>query len=257
MRRADRLFEIIQVLRQATNPMSGDAIAAALETSRRTIYRDIATLIAQRLPIRGEAGVGYVLEKGFDLPPLMLTSNEVEAVTLGAQWVIAHADAELARAATAVLAKLAVIAPDDLRPLFDDPVLGTPPARTPHADPAIDVARLREWSRIGRKIRIGYRDEQGATSERIVWPLMVGYVATVRTVMAWCEMRRDFRIFRTDRMASVEFLNEKYPEHSIVLRRRWLNAMAKARHAEDATSERKDPPHGRYRGTARIANPGV
>lgn len=245
MRRADRLFEIIQVLRQATKPMSGDAIAAALETSRRTIYRDIATLIAQRVPIRGEAGVGYVLEKGFDLPPLMLTPSEVEAVTLGAQWVIAHADADLARAGMSVLAKLAAIVPDDLRPLFDDPALGTPPSRTPHSDTGVDVARLRDWSRTGRKIRIEYRDEQGATSERIVWPFMVGYVATVRTVMAWCEMRRDFRIFRTDRMISVEFLDDKYPEHSIVLRRRWLNTMAEARRTEGAVPEPKELPNGR------------
>jgi biotin operon repressor len=92
MRRADRLFDIIQVLRQASGPMTGDAIAEALETSRRTIYRDIATLISQRVPIRGEPGVGYILERGFDLPPLMLTVDEVEAATLGAQWVVAHAD---------------------------------------------------------------------------------------------------------------------------------------------------------------------
>ncbi|WP_226634149.1 helix-turn-helix transcriptional regulator [Novosphingobium profundi] len=233
MRRADRLFEIIQVLRQASRPLSGDAIAAALETSRRTIYRDIATLIAQRVPIRGEPGVGYVLEKGFDLPPLMLTSNEVEAVTLGAQWVIAHADTDLARGAMAVLAKLAAIVPDDLRPLFDDPAVGTPPPREQLTDATVDVARLREWSRRGQKIRIDYRDENGAVSERIAWPFMVGYVVTIRSVMAWCEMRQDFRIFRTDRIMAIDFLDEKYPEHAVVLRRRWLTAMADAQRASE------------------------
>src|SRR5207237_4046103 len=86
MRRADRLFQIIQVLRRTRKPMTADAIAAELETSKRTIYRDIATLIGQRVPIRGEAGMGYILEKGFDLPPLMLTPDEIEAAVLGAQW---------------------------------------------------------------------------------------------------------------------------------------------------------------------------
>src|ERR1700754_5178352 len=91
MRRADRLFQIIQVFRRTRKPLTADAIAAELETSKRTIYRDIATLIGQRVPIRGEAGMGYILEKGFDLPPLMLTPDEIEAAVLGAQWVASHA----------------------------------------------------------------------------------------------------------------------------------------------------------------------
>ena len=99
MRRADRLFQIIQVLRRTRKPLTADAIAAELETSKRTIYRDIATLIGQRVPIRGEAGMGYILEKGFDLPPLMLTPDEIEAAVLGAQWVAGHADPVLSRAA--------------------------------------------------------------------------------------------------------------------------------------------------------------
>ncbi len=98
MRRADRLFQIIQVLRRTRKPLTADAIAAELETSKRTIYRDITTLIEQRVPIRGEAGMGYILEKGFDLPPLMLTPDEIEACVLGAQWVVGHADPALARA---------------------------------------------------------------------------------------------------------------------------------------------------------------
>ncbi|WP_367269398.1 helix-turn-helix transcriptional regulator [uncultured Brevundimonas sp.] len=99
MRRADRLFEIVQVLRRASKPLTADTIAKELETSRWTIYRDMAALVAQRIPIRSEAGVGYILERGFDLPPLMLTTDEIEAVTLGAQLVIANAEPALARAA--------------------------------------------------------------------------------------------------------------------------------------------------------------
>src|SRR3974377_1254955 len=101
MRRADRLFQIIKVLRRNRSPLTADAIAVELETSKRTIYRDIATLIGQRIPIRGEAGMGYILEKGFDLPPLMLTPDEIEAAVLGAQWVVGNADPGLGRPARA------------------------------------------------------------------------------------------------------------------------------------------------------------
>lgn len=226
MRRADRLFGIIQVLRRTTGPVTGDALAAALETSRRTVYRDIATLIGQRVPIRGEAGVGYVLEKGYDLPPLMLTSDEVEAVTLGAQWVVTHADAGLARAGLAVLAKLAAVVPEELQLLFDDPALGTPAPRRRQHDVGIDIGRLREWSRRGRKVRIACRDERGAYSERTVWPFMVGYVGATRALMAWCEKRVGFRSFLTERIASADFLEERYADRPAVLRRRWLAAQA-------------------------------
>lgn len=169
----------------------------------------------------GGAGVGYVLERGFDLPPLMLTKDEAEAVALGAQWVVANADPGLARAALGVLGKIAAIVPEDLRPIVDDPAVGTPPARRPQDD-HIDVARLRIWCREGRKLDIGYVDETGAVSERTIRPFMVGYVSTVRALMAWCETRQDFRVFRTDRLTTVVFHDERYPERSVTLRRRWL-----------------------------------
>lgn len=222
MRRADRLFEIIQVLRRASRPMTAEAIAAELETGKRTIYRDIAALMARRVPIRGEAGVGYVLEPGFDLPPLMLTTDEVEAITLGAQWVIARADAGLARAASNVLAKVSAIVPEELRPFMDDPAVGTPDPRTATGETGIDVGRLREWGRRGRKIEIDYGDDGGVATKRVVWPFMVGYLASVTVLMAWCELRGDFRIFRTDRISEIRYLDFSYPEHSVVLRWRWL-----------------------------------
>src|ERR1700737_1997304 len=106
MRRADRLFQIIQILRRIGRPMTAEAIAAELETSKRSVYRDIAALIGQRVPIRGEAGVGYVLDGGLDLPPLMLTPDEIEAAVLGAQWVAGRGDMVLARAARDLIAKI-------------------------------------------------------------------------------------------------------------------------------------------------------
>src|SRR6266516_6576211 len=142
MRRADRLFQIIQVLRRTGKPLTADAIAAELETSKRTIYRDIATLIEQRVPIRGEAGMGYILEKGFDLPPLMLTPDEIEAAVLGAQWVAGHADTALSRAAHDLIAKIGAVVPERLRPYVLEPITETPPARNLAAD-GLDMARVR------------------------------------------------------------------------------------------------------------------
>lgn len=220
MRRADRLFEILQVLRRASGPITADAIAAELETSKRTIYRDIAALMNRRVPIRGEAGVGYVLERGFDLPPLMLTADELEAVLLGAQWVVAHTDPGLARAARDVVAKIAAIAPDALRRIVDDPTVGTLPSQ--RADTDLDVSRLRQWSRLGRKLTLDYVDGHGQTSARTVWPFFVGYTSATRILAAWCELRGDFRIFRLDRIGAVRFSDERYPERAAVLRRRWL-----------------------------------
>ena len=101
MRRADRLFQIVQLLRRSSQPVTAESIAVELETSKRSVYRDIAALMGQRVPIRGEAGIGYVLDSGFDMPPLMLTSDEVEAAVLGAQWVAGRGDPALARAARA------------------------------------------------------------------------------------------------------------------------------------------------------------
>jgi predicted DNA-binding transcriptional regulator YafY len=216
------LFEIIQVLRRASRPLTADEIAAELETSRWTIYRDIAALVSQRVPIHGEAGVGYVLRRGFDLPPLMLTSDEVEAVVLGSQWVIANADAELAKAALDVLAKVTAIVPAPLQPAIDHPAVSAAPWRRESGDQKVDLAKLRTWSREGRKLAIRYVDADGATSERTVWPFLVGYDDTTRALMAWCELRRDFRVFLTHRLLSVTYLDQTYPEPRASLRRRWL-----------------------------------
>ncbi|MBV9814311.1 MAG: HTH domain-containing protein, partial [Alphaproteobacteria bacterium] len=111
MRPADRLFQIIQILRRTPKPITAEALADELGTSKRTVYRDIADLIGQRVPIRGEAGIGYVLQPGLDLPPLMLTQEEIEAAVLGAQWVARHSDAELARAAQDLIAKIGAVVP--------------------------------------------------------------------------------------------------------------------------------------------------
>ena len=164
MRRADRLFRIIQILRRRRRPVTAAAIADELETSLRTVYRDIAELLAQRIPIRGEAGIGYVLESGFDMPPLMLTPAEVEAAMLGAQWVMGRGDAELTRAATDLIAKLGSVVPEPLRPLIVDPTLTTV-SWTPQKADRIDMIGLRAAIHAQTKVRLRYRDEFGEETE--------------------------------------------------------------------------------------------
>ena len=232
MRRADRLFQIIQVLRRTRKPMTADAIAAELETSKRTIYRDIATLIGQRVPIRGEAGMGYILEKGFDLPPLMLTPDEIEAAVLGAQLVQNRGDPSLARAAQDLIAKIGAAVPERLRPFVLEPTVGSPSWRKLPPD-AIDMVALRAQIRSGRKIALTYRDELARETTRKIWPVTIGYHDTVRMVAAWCEMRRDFRHFRTDRVVAAEFLDERYPDRPAILRAKWRKTLMHEKRATD------------------------
>jgi predicted DNA-binding transcriptional regulator YafY len=220
MRPADRLFQIIQILRRTSKPVTAAGLASELGVSKRTVYRDIADLIGQRVPIRGEAGVGYALQPGLDLPPLMLTQGEIEAAVLGAQWVARHSDAELARAAQDLIAKIGVVVPEQLRPFVLEPVTEMPPARGLASD-GLDMARVRAQIHAGRKITLRYRDEQGRESERTVWPVTVGYMETVRHLIAWCELRQDFRSFRTDRVIAAGFLDERYPERPAALRAKW------------------------------------
>jgi predicted DNA-binding transcriptional regulator YafY len=224
MRRADRLFQIIQILRRHSRPVIADAIAEELEVSKRTVYRDIADLMAQHVPIRGEAGMGYVLESDFDMPPLMLTPDEIEAAVLGAQWVADRGDPVLANAARDLISKISSTVPQRLRPFITEPTIGAPRNNIGAAD-GLDLAKTRLWIRDGQKIRIGYKDKVGEVSERTIWPVIIGYADTVRLLAAWCEMREDFRHFRTDRIASADFLQERFDGRPRDLMARWKRHM--------------------------------
>jgi predicted DNA-binding transcriptional regulator YafY len=223
MRRADRLFQMIEVLRRSRRPVTAAAIAAELEISVRTVYRDVADLLGQRVPIRGEAGLGYVLEAGFDLPPLMLTPDEIEAAVLGAQWVSRQADAELALAANSLLAKIGAILPERLQPYLLEPVTVMPPRCERIRD--IDLPALRRHIRKGGKILLEYRDEQERASERVVWPVAIAYLDMVRLLAGWCELRQDFRHFRTDRIVAMTLLEQRYPARPAVLRAQWRKSL--------------------------------
>lgn len=233
MRRAERLFQIIQILRRARGPITADAIAVELETSKRSVYRDIAALMGQRAPIRGEAGLGYVLEDGYDMPPLMLTPDEIEAAVLGAQWVAGRGDPALARAAEDLIAKIASAVPETLRPHVLEPAGRAFNSWNVQAD-SIDMGQVRTSIRTGCKIVLDYRDEQGRPTQRTIWPVTVGYMETVRLLIAWCELRKDFRTFRTDRVAGAEFLNERFPERPAVLRTKWRKYMEIERRRREA-----------------------
>ena len=250
MRRADRLFQVIQILRRSKRPVTAAALAAELETSKRSVYRDIAALIGQRVPIRGEAGLGYVLEKGFDLPPLMLTSDEVEAAVLGAQWVAGHGDAVLARAARDLIAKIAVTVPDNLQPLIVDAAARTPPGWKIPPD-GLDVAQARAWIRSGRKVALRYHDGEDRTTDRMIWPVAIGYHDAARMLIGWCELRKDFRSFRIDRVLSASFLDERYPARHSALRAKWLASLPREE-AGEAPLVRPRKPNAEYRRRPRL-----
>ncbi len=241
MRRADRLFRIIQILRRKRRPTTAAEIAGELEISLRTVYRDIAQLMAERVPIRGEAGMGYVLEGGFDMPPLMLTPDEIEAAMLGAQWVMGRADAVLARAAGDLIAKIGVVIPEHLRPLLMDPALTATDRRAMPED-AIDMARVRAAIRTQGKIALVYRDVNQAETRRIIWPIAVSYWDAVRLIVGWCELRQGFRHFRTDRVLGADFLEQRYPTPRARLRAQWKKEMDAPCETDKGGSERRNAP---------------
>jgi predicted DNA-binding transcriptional regulator YafY len=225
MRRADRLFDIVQILRAATRPVTAGELAARLEVTVRTIYRDVAALQAGRLPIEGAAGVGYVLRRGFDLPPLMFTPDELDAISIGGRLVRRLRDSGLQRAADSVLAKVAGVLPESLRAGIAEPLffVSEGSAVVPEG---ITLTELRLAIRDHRKIRIGYVDAVGVRTERTVWPLAMAYYVDVTLLGGWCELRGDLRSFRVDRIAASAVLDEGIPESARRLLGRWLAQQA-------------------------------
>lgn len=227
MRRGDRLFEIIEILRRARDPISGQSIGEELGVTKRTIYRDIAALMAQGVPIEGEAGVGYILESGFYMPPLMLTSDEIEAAVLGAQWVRTRGEPEMALAAEKLLTKIEAVSPPRFQTSFVEPATSVAPVET--QPEVLSAARIRQAIRARVKIAVTYRDGSDAETERILWPILLGYRDAGRIIAAWCELRQGFRYFRTERIISGEVLDAKIPRRMDLLRSEWSVAMAAER----------------------------
>lgn len=210
MRRADRLLQIVQALRRQRGPVTAQALADELEVSRRTIYRDVLALQASRVPIEGEAGVGYVLRPGYDLPPLMFTVEEIEAIVLGARLACDRGDADLARAADDVLAKVAAVLPPPLAAALERSALLVPSRAADEAAFGPYLTVLRRGVRERTRLRIGYVDAAGAVTDRVVWPLALLYYSDVTLLGAWCELRQGYRFFRTDRIEGLQTTGKRF-----------------------------------------------
>jgi predicted DNA-binding transcriptional regulator YafY len=211
MRRADRLFMIVERLRPG-RLVTAAGLAEALEVSERTIYRDIAHLIGAALPIEGAAGMGYLMRPGYDLPPLMFDADEIVALIAGARMVSTFGGTGMARGTDRSLDKIAAILPPPLRARAEAVAIRSITARPldPATRAAIDLLEHASEARL--RLHIDYRDEAGAQTARIVRPLGLWFWGTVWTLVAWCELRQGFRMFRVDRITATEVLERFTPE---------------------------------------------
>lgn len=213
MSKSSRLFEIIQLLRAAKAPLLAQQMADSLEVSKRTIYRDIATLQAMQTPIYGEAGVGYVMRKGYDLPPLSLDVEEAEAIAVGLSLIARTGDVGLWRAAGRAARKLNEAAPGTRRLIASS--WGVADIET------INLGTLRRAIREEQKITLNYQDASGRTSTRIIWPLALIYYVDAVTIAAWCELRRALRHFRLDRVHGWSLEDSRFTGQSAALLAEW------------------------------------
>lgn len=223
MSRAERLLELLQILRRYRRPVAGAHLADDLGISLRTLYRDIRSLQAQGAAIDGEAGLGYILRPGFMLPPLMFSEDEIEALVLGSRWVGERADPRLGGAARNALAKIAAVLPQDLRQTLDATALLVGPGEVLAAGES-ELPVIRQTIRQERKIAITYRDLKDRITQRTIWPFALAYFDRVRVVAAWCEKRRGFRHFRVDRIVALEPTHVRYPRRRQGLLKEWREA---------------------------------
>jgi len=208
MRRADRLFQIVQYLRGG-RLVRARQLSEWLEVSERTIYRDIADLQASGVPIEGAAGVGYILRDGYDLPPLMFTREEIVALLAGARIIRAWGGAAMARAAEEAMVKIDAVIPERMRVRQSEVEIHAFAAEmTDDVRALIDFLELAAGNR--KRLSVAYSDAKGQPTERVLRPLGLWFWGKVWTLVAWCELRQDFRMFRLDRMADVKDTGEKF-----------------------------------------------
>ena len=212
MRRADRLFQIVQLIR-GRRLTTAAHLAQRLEVSERTIYRDVADLQHQGVPIEGEAGVGYRLGSGFDLPPLMFTHDEARALVASVRMAQAWQDPAMAQAAEVALGKIMSVLPPAARAAAQAMAVYAPPIGLEPATQAT-LQTLREAVQARRKLQLDYSDVSGQPSRRVVRPLGCFYWGKVWTLAAWCESREAFRNFRLDRIANVKILDSIFRDEA-------------------------------------------
>lgn len=208
MRRADRLFQIVQHLRGG-RLVTARMLSERLEVSERTIYRDIADLQSSGVPIDGEAGVGYLMREGFELPPMMFNRDEIVALVAGARMVRAFGGATMARAAEEALMKIQSVLPEHDRHRISRTEIYTPDWVISDAERLI-IDELERAVERRDVLRVNYRDEGGQTSVREIRPLGLWFWGKVWTLVAWCELRKDFRAFRLDRISAMEHAGRSF-----------------------------------------------
>ncbi|PYG59434.1 YafY family protein [Rhizobium sp. UGM030330-04] len=222
MRKASRLFEIIQILRLARRPVTAQTIAEKLEVTARSVYRDIAALQTMRVPIEGERGVGYILRPGFSLPPLMFSIEETEAIVLALAMVGRSSDTELRQAAKKASDKIAASLPEPLSKTLSANALHAWGSIAP-APVGIDLATVRRAVRDEERLEIRYRDESGAQTERRIRPIAVIYYSETVNIVGWCELRQAIRNFRSDRVLSCENTGSFFKLEGEKLRQLWMS----------------------------------
>ena len=225
MRRADRLFAIVQYLR-GRRLTTAAQLAGWLEVSERTVYRDIADLAASGVPVDGEAGRGYRIRTGFDLPPLMFTAEEIDAIVVAMRLLRRTGDVGLQDAAVGVLSKIEVVLPAALRTHLAAPTALVSGRGAPTPEVA-DLSKIRGAIRDERKLRIDYLDQHGQQSSRTIWPFAVAYYVEATLINAWCELRDDFRHFRADRVRGLTVLEEEFPVPGRTLMAGWLERFSR------------------------------
>jgi len=221
MRKASRLFEIIQILRLARRPVTAQTIADMLEITVRSVYRDMAALQTMRVPIAGERGVGYILRPGFNLPPLMFSIEETEAIVLELAMVDRNGDMELRRAAKKASDKIAASLPEPLSKTLSANALHAWGSIAP-APAGLDLSTVRRAVRDEETLEIIYRDEAGAETRRRVRPIAVIYYSETVNIVAWCELRQAIRNFRSDRVRSCQATGSFFKLEGEKLRQLWM-----------------------------------
>lgn len=223
MRRADRLFQIVQLLRHRRLTTAAQ-LAERLEVSERTIYRDVADLIRSGVPIEGEAGVGYRMGKDFELPPLMFNVEEIQALVLGARMVDSWADDELRGAVRAALDKIEAVLPQNERARMRTTALYSLSFDVPERMRS-NMQQVRHAIDDRRVLVLQYEDREGEASERRVRPLALYFWGRTWTLAAWCELRQDYRNFRLDRIEDMTVLDETFAHESPVTIDDYVRAM--------------------------------
>jgi predicted DNA-binding transcriptional regulator YafY len=222
MRRADRLFLLIHALRGRRSALTAQGLAQTLEVSLRTVYRDVADLQRSGVPIEGEAGVGYMLRKGSDIPPLMFTPDELEALVVGTRFVRAFGGVRLGREAATALLKIEAVLPPELRERSSRTRIFAPEVDRLENSGLIDD--LHAAVNAAQVLRLNYRDNDARTSEREIEPLCLAFWGGSWTLGAWCRLRQDFRNFRPDRIVEYATTGEVFVES----RERGLDAYLRA-----------------------------